>query len=1304
MANQLKVIKEINTELDTTTKKLNVVSQEVISISKASLEIQKNISKISTPSEANKRIKQTAENTEKLNALSKERSRLSKALEQSEAKLALATSSVNKQLTQNRVNTQKVNAGIRESAKLSSALSSEYEKQSIKLNQLIKRQRDLALRRELGRKLTSQQKRELSKLTKEIQKQQAAFLKVDSSARRFQRNIGNYPAALNSAASAARNLASALGFVGGAFLFVRVVRDALKTIRDFEKQNATLAGVLQKTTDQTRELQKEAQRLGETTVRTASEVTGLQLAYARLGFTQEEIIDLTGATIEGSIALNSSLDETAVLVGGIVNAFTDLSTTDTPRIIDALSLSTAKSALDFQKLNTALPIVSGAASALGVNLEETIALLGKLADANIDSSTAATSLRNIFIESGKTGKDFREILKEISESQNQLTAANDAFGKRAAVSAVVLSNNIDATNELNEALINARGTSKELAEKELNTLDGSLKLLRSAWEGVILGTNENNKVSNSLRDTIRSLAENLGTLISAVFLGVKAFIAYKSALLAASLQQKIFNIQLFNTRKASLAARFGISKLTLSWVNFTRVLKANALGLIVTGLFLLSEALSASNKSLSESVEEMNDLNKEFANQQKEVLKTNEELKDLISTYDELKTKTELTEEENKKLEDTITKIAEKVPEAVTQIGEYGKALSIGKDRVVEFVEENNKLVGLKAQEALDKQKKSLDKLKNSIEAVEGAQKGVNSTLVLGVGVVKQVDGELSKIETSFTKTGKASFTSTKLTREQNIAVLEYLSSLKTSRKELERQIEINEELLLNSMGLRSERQKQADALKRKIEQDKKEVDNINKQILLIPKLRAEIVELRKARLELTKDGVSVAEEDEINKIDKEIKALEGRIKAILGNKEANKKNIKALKGSISFAEKQISKLREQRSALSRNSKEWNAYTDLIDKATKALSLLKFQLEGVDLDPVGDQIQSSTQRIREALNNIFESTGTDNIFEKLTEDAKNELDQQIEDFKDAEKRKQRLLRDSLRMQREIRQEFVFSAVDGINTIFDAQIQRYEDDITANSEYYDALLDNEQLSDEQRESIERQRNEREKELRDKQKKEEQKAFLFNQALALAEIGLNLAKTITAINLAAAAQDALTPFAFGSVGATYRAANIPFAIATAAAQTATVLAQTLPQFAEGKNLNDNYEGLAIWGEKKRELKISKDGTMELSPKKIANHLTHVKKDDVIIPDANEYINSLSNNDLSNDLNKHIALANMTHNNYLIDRHEMFKSSERHNKLNTDRIVRAIESKNKAIYLNQKINVSGDLKFLMRKNNIT
>lgn len=87
----------------------------------------------------------------------------------------------------------------------------------------------------------------------------------------------------------------------------------------------------------------------------------------------------------------------------------------------------------------------------------------------------------------------------------------------------------------------------------------------------------------------------------------------------------------------------------------------------------------------------------------------------------------------------------------------------------------------------------------------------------------------------------------------------------------------------------------------------------------------------------------------------------------------------------------------------------------------------------------------------------------------------------------------------------------------------------------------------------------------------------KEAIFNKGLAIAGIGVKLAETLAAINLAAAELDAIS---FGVAGAAYRAYAIPFAVALATVQTATVLATAIPKYKLG--IDEHPGGPAIMGD--------------------------------------------------------------------------------------------------------------------------
>lgn len=337
-------------------------------------------------------------------------------------------------------------------------------------------------------KKLSQTQRESTTTGKQLEatilRQRAALQSMDKRLGTSVRNVGNYKGAV---LGAARSLAGAFGLTSGILILVNVMRKAFGTLREFTKENAVLAGVLGTTRDQVAELTEQSVALGSQYPVTATEVTKLQVSYARLGFTQAEIINLTEATIQGSIALNAELDKTATLVGAVVRAYDSLGTEDSGKIIDVLTLATQKSSLSFESLETALPKVAAAANAMGISLETVTSQLGIAQDATLDASISGTSLRNIYLELANSGMSLEEALAQINGSSNRLKASFELFGKRAAVVGLALANNTERTAEFEDALKNAGGTAEAVAKEQMATLDGSIKSFASSWEKLILG-------------------------------------------------------------------------------------------------------------------------------------------------------------------------------------------------------------------------------------------------------------------------------------------------------------------------------------------------------------------------------------------------------------------------------------------------------------------------------------------------------------------------------------------------------------------------------------------------------------------------------------------------------------------------------------------------------------------------------------------------------------------------------------------------------------------------------------------------
>jgi hypothetical protein len=193
-------------------------------------------------------------------------------------------------------------------------------------------------------------------------------------------------------------------------------------------------------------------------------------------------------------------------------------------------------------------------------------------------------------------------------------------------------------------------------------------------------------------------------------------------------------------------------------------------------------------------------------------------------------------------------------------------------------------------------------------------------------------------------------------------------------------------------------------------------------------------------------------------------------------------------------------------------------------------------------------------------------------------------------------------------------------VDLTNTIFDARIQNIDNEISASNDYYDQQMELAGNDERQKSLLEKERAKKEKELQKEKQKEIVKQAIFNKVIALGEIGLNLAKTITALNLAAAELDAIS---FGIAGTPYRAIQIPLAIGLAAAQAAVVLAAPIPKYKMGRK-GGPAEVAEVGDGGVHEVISRPDGSgARITPNKPT--LTYLQQDDVVhksMADFNQY----------------------------------------------------------------------------------
>ena len=310
----------------------------------------------------------------------------------------------------------------------------------------------------------------------------------DKALRRSQKKMGGF-------GKSANKLGRTVAGMFGAFSAAYVIRDAFNTIKDFEQANADLASVLGTTRSGVSALTADAERLGASTAFTATEVAQLQKEFAKLGFSQAQILDTTEATLNLAAATGTDLARAAEVAGSTVNAF-GLKASETGHITDVMAKSFSSTALDMEAFAETMKLAGPIAKNTGVSLEQATSAAGALANAGIKGSLAGTALKNIFSELIKDGKPLEESLRDIkaqldgaSTDAEKLAIAEGLVGERSKAALLILTDQIDTLDTLTTSFSNADGAAKDMADTQLDTLGGSLKILSSAWDGFILSLN-----------------------------------------------------------------------------------------------------------------------------------------------------------------------------------------------------------------------------------------------------------------------------------------------------------------------------------------------------------------------------------------------------------------------------------------------------------------------------------------------------------------------------------------------------------------------------------------------------------------------------------------------------------------------------------------------------------------------------------------------------------------------------------------------------------------------------------------------
>ena len=299
----------------------------------------------------------------------------------------------------------------------------------------------------------------------------------------------------------------------------------VKTQMNFQDAMANVQALSGATGSELKMLEDTAKQMGESTVFSASECADALGYMALAGWDANQSAAGLPGVLNLAAASGMELAQASDLVTDYLTAF-GLEADQAGRMADVLSYAQSNSNTTTQMLGDAFKNCAVNAHNAGMTLEETTAILGKLADSGLKGSEAGTALNAVIrdmtqkmqngnIQIGNTkvavqdaNGNFRkmtDIVRDVSKATEGMGDAERMAALQSTFTAdsikamgIMCNTGADSIDGFTKELENSDGSAKKTADTMNNTLSGAIKELGSAWEGLQLSLSDTTGVLTGL--------------------------------------------------------------------------------------------------------------------------------------------------------------------------------------------------------------------------------------------------------------------------------------------------------------------------------------------------------------------------------------------------------------------------------------------------------------------------------------------------------------------------------------------------------------------------------------------------------------------------------------------------------------------------------------------------------------------------------------------------------------------------------------------------------------------------------------
>lgn len=249
----------------------------------------------------------------------------------------------------------------------------------------------------------------------------------------------------------------------------------------------------------------QAKELGRTTSFSAGQAGDAMGFLAQAGFKTNEILGAMPSTLKLAEAAQMDLAQAADITSNILTGY-GKEVSELAHVNDVLVKTTTSSNTNMEQMGEAMSYAAPVAKAAGVSFEETAAAIGLLGNAGIQGSragsTLAQALNKVLNPSAEASRLMKELGFNALDSSGKMLPLNDIiqqlensgadagdmltlFGQRAGPGMMALTRQgSTALKGLTTDVANSGGAAEKLAKVQMSGLNGAIKKLKSAFEGL----------------------------------------------------------------------------------------------------------------------------------------------------------------------------------------------------------------------------------------------------------------------------------------------------------------------------------------------------------------------------------------------------------------------------------------------------------------------------------------------------------------------------------------------------------------------------------------------------------------------------------------------------------------------------------------------------------------------------------------------------------------------------------------------------------------------------------------------------